>query len=193
MRASTPSTPILCHLHLLSLSRHVSGVMYGFHFHCFVILHECFCLPHHFLPYLGCSDLLLIRRGATRWGNLGLTTLFAEATSCQLGYKWFAKLTGRAQYYEKVPFPFSFRIPSIMDACMQVKRIMDVFHVVNATDGLFADGWFNNGTSLGSTPLFSFLPSSQLTNASPFHCSRDRRYRVRLLLEAIPLNRGPAH
>ena len=112
------------------------GLCMAFHFYCLVILHESFCLPRHFLLYLGCSDLLLIRRGATRWGNLGLTTRFAEATSRQLGYKWLAKVTGRAEYYEKVRFPFSLRVPSIMDACMQVERIMDVFYVGNATDGL---------------------------------------------------------
>jgi len=87
------------------------------------------------------SDLLLIRRGATRWGNL-----ITEATSCQLEYKYLAKVTGRVEYYEEVRFPFSFRIPSIMDAIMQVERIMDVFYAVNATDGLFADRWFDNGT-----------------------------------------------
>lgn len=46
--------------------------------------------------------------GATRWGDLGITTLFAEATSCQLEYKYLAKLTGRAGFYEKVQLPFSF-------------------------------------------------------------------------------------
>ena len=73
---------------------------------------------------------------------------------------------------------------------MQVERIMDVFYAVNATDGLFADRWFDNGTPLGSRLLVSFLASSQLP--SPFHRSRDRRYWVRVLFEAIPLNRGPA-
>ena len=144
------------------------GLCMAFHFHCLVILHECFCHPRQFLPYLGCSDLLLIRRGATRWGNLGLMTLFAEATSCQLEYKWLAKVTGRAECYEKVRFPFSFHIPSSMDACMQVERFMDAVYTVNTTDG-FADRWCDNGTPLGGTLLFSFLAVSQLTNPSPFH------------------------
>ena len=108
-------------------------------------------------------------QGATRWGNFGITTLFAEATSCQLGYKCLAKVTGRAEYYEKVRFPFSFRIPSIVDACMQVERIMDAFYAVNTTDGLFADRWFDNGTPLGGRLLVSFLAVSQLTNPGPFH------------------------
>lgn len=33
---------------------------------------------------------------------------------------------------------------------MQVERIMDVFYAVNATDGLFANRWFDNGTPLGA-------------------------------------------
>ena len=51
---------------------------------------------------------------------------------------------------------------------------MDVFYSVNATDGLFADRWFDNGTLLGGTLLVS-LASSQLINPNPFHRSRDRR------------------
>jgi len=86
--------------------------------------------------YLCCSDLSLIRRGATRWDNL-ISTLFAQATSCQLEYKYLAKVTGRAEYYEKVRFPFSFRISSIMNTYIQVERIMDVLYAVNATDGFF--------------------------------------------------------
>ena len=136
---------------------------------------QCFYLPCRFLLYLGCSDSLLLCRGATRWGDLGTTTLFAEATSCQLEYKYLAKVTGRAEYYEKVRFLFSFRIPSIMDACMQVERIMDIFYAVNVTDGLFSNRWFDNGTPLGGTLLSSILTLSQLTNASPFHRWRDRR------------------
>ena len=151
------------------------GLCMAFYFYCLAILHECLCLPRHFLPYLCFSDLPLIRRGATRWGNLGVFTLFAEATRCQLEYKWLAKVTGRAEYHEKVRLPFLFRIPSIMDAHMQVERIMDVFYAVNATDGLFADRWFDNGTLLGGRLLGSFLASSQFMNPSPFYRSRDRR------------------
>ena len=130
-------------------------------------------------------------QGATRWGNLGITTLFAEATSCQLEYKCLAKVTGRAEYHEKVRLPFSFRIPSIMDACMQVEGKTDVFNAVNATDGLFAGRWFGNGVLLGGALLFSFLASSQIMRLSPFHRWRDRRHQVRILFEAIPLSRGP--
>ena len=49
--------------------------------------HQSFYPPRRFPLYLGCSDSLLLRRGATRWGDLGITTLFAEAVSCQLEYK----------------------------------------------------------------------------------------------------------
>ncbi|EDR05418.1 glycoside hydrolase family 47 protein [Laccaria bicolor S238N-H82] len=72
------------------------------------------------------------RWGATRWGDLGITALFAEATSCQLDYEYLAKLTVTAGFYEKV------------------ERIMDVFYVLNATDGLSANRWFDNGTPLGA-------------------------------------------
>ena len=58
-------------------------------------------------------------------------------------------MTGRAECYEKVRFPFLFRRLLIIDACMQVERIMDVFYAVNAMDGLFVDRWFDNGTPLG--------------------------------------------
>ena len=105
--------------------------------------HQYFYLPCGFLLHLGCSDSVLLRRGATRWGDLGITTLFAEATRCQLEYKYLARVTGRAEYYKKVRFLFSFRILSIMDACMQVERIMDIFYAVNVTDGLFASKWFD--------------------------------------------------
>jgi hypothetical protein len=140
-----------------------------------IVLQSLYYLPRRFLSYLDCSDLLLIRRGATRWGNLGPSALFAEATSCQLEYKYLAKVTGRAEYYEKVRFPFSFRIPSIMDACMQVERIMDVFYAANTTDGLFANRWFDNGTPLGGTLLFFFSTFIPTNESSPFHCWRDRR------------------
>ena len=116
----------------------------AFYFYCLAILHECLRLPRHFLPYLCFSDLPLIRRGATRWGNLGVFTLFAEATRCQLEYKWLAKVTGRAEYHEKVRLPF------------------------NATDGLFVHRWFDNGAPLGGMLFFVFLISSQLTNPTHF-------------------------
>ena len=32
------------------------------------------------------------------------TVLFAEATSCQLEFKYLAKLTGNKEYYQKVSF-----------------------------------------------------------------------------------------
>jgi hypothetical protein len=41
-------------------------------------------------------------RGESTYGWMGDLVLFAEAASCQLEYKYLAKLTGRAEYYEKV-------------------------------------------------------------------------------------------
>ena len=42
------------------------------------------------------------------------------------------------------------------------------FYAVNATDGLFAHRWFDNGTPLGGALLVSFLASFQLMNLTPF-------------------------
>jgi mannosyl-oligosaccharide alpha-1,2-mannosidase len=41
-------------------------------------------------------------RGETGTGFLGNMIAFSEATSCQLEYKYLAKLTGRKEYYEAV-------------------------------------------------------------------------------------------
>jgi hypothetical protein len=41
-------------------------------------------------------------RGKTGFGWMGNIVLFSEAASCQLEFKYLAKLTGRADYYEKV-------------------------------------------------------------------------------------------
>ncbi|KAF9483729.1 seven-hairpin glycosidase [Pholiota conissans] len=55
--------------------------------------------------------------------------LFAEATSCQLEFKYLAKLTGKKKYYEKV------------------QHAMDVFYKADPPNGLFADRFFtDNGT-----------------------------------------------
>ena len=36
------------------------------------------------------------------------TVLFAEAATCQLEFRYLAKLTGNKEYYEKVSFIFFF-------------------------------------------------------------------------------------
>jgi mannosyl-oligosaccharide alpha-1,2-mannosidase len=45
-------------------------------------------------------------RGFTSLGWLGDSVLFSEATSCQLEFKYLAKLTGRKEYYEKVSLTY---------------------------------------------------------------------------------------
>jgi len=60
------------------------------------------------------------------------TVLFAEATTCQLEFKYLAKLTGNKEYYEKV------------------EKAMDVFYRANVKDGLFHDEWsMKDGTPHG--------------------------------------------
>jgi len=49
--------------------------------------------------------------------------LFAEATSCQLEFKYLAKITGKREYYTAV------------------QKAMNVFYKANVSDGLFADKW----------------------------------------------------
>lgn len=49
---------------------------------------------------------LLAIRGEPNWGSNGGRVLFAEATSCQLEFKYLAKMTGRAEYYRRVRFPY---------------------------------------------------------------------------------------
>ncbi|KIM37603.1 glycoside hydrolase family 47 protein [Hebeloma cylindrosporum] len=51
------------------------------------------------------------------------TVLFAEATTCQLEFKYLAKLTGKKEYYERV------------------QTAMNVFYKANVKDGLFHDNW----------------------------------------------------
>ncbi|KAF8896775.1 glycoside hydrolase family 47 protein [Gymnopilus junonius] len=64
-----------------------------------------------------------VETGKVQLGNYMQTTLFAEAATCQLEFKYLAKLTGRKEYYERV------------------QRAMEVFYNANVTDGLFADRW----------------------------------------------------
>ena len=43
------------------------------------------------------------------------TVLFAEAATCQLEFKYLAKLTGKKEYYEKVWTNFFFRVSQRAD------------------------------------------------------------------------------
>ncbi|KDR73258.1 hypothetical protein GALMADRAFT_72667 [Galerina marginata CBS 339.88] len=51
------------------------------------------------------------------------TVLFSEASSCQLEFKYLAKLTGKKEYYERV------------------QTAMNVFYKANVKDGLFHEHW----------------------------------------------------
>jgi mannosyl-oligosaccharide alpha-1,2-mannosidase len=59
--------------------------------------------------------------------------LFAEAATCQLEFKYLAKLTGNREYYDKA------------------EKAMDVFYRANVTDGLFHKEWsLEYGLPLGA-------------------------------------------
>ncbi|KAH9475725.1 Mannosyl-oligosaccharide 1,2-alpha-mannosidase IC [Psilocybe cubensis] len=61
------------------------------------------------------------------------TVLFAEAASCQLEFKYLAKLTGNREYYQRV------------------QDTMNVFYKANVSDGLFHDNWLmKEGTPTGT-------------------------------------------
>lgn len=66
--------------------------------------------------YLMCSFYFICTRGKTGMGWTGSMVLFAEAASCQLEFKYLAKLTGRREYYDAVrvptPLPFA-QFPSM--------------------------------------------------------------------------------
>ncbi|KAL9709439.1 hypothetical protein Ac2012v2_007174 [Leucoagaricus gongylophorus] len=68
-----------------------------------------------------------MENGKTGPNSIYRMMVFAEATSCQLEYKYLAKLTGRKEYYEKV------------------ERVMDIVYETKPKDGLFADKWTSDG------------------------------------------------
>ncbi|KAG6864617.1 hypothetical protein C0991_008265 [Blastosporella zonata] len=68
-----------------------------------------------------------VQNGLTKPGWMGSSILFSEATSCQLEFKYLAKLTGRKEYY------------------VAVDHIMDRFYDINPEDGLFAVSWSGLG------------------------------------------------
>ncbi|KAG5644461.1 hypothetical protein DXG03_008361 [Asterophora parasitica] len=67
------------------------------------------------------------KTGQTMHGWMGDSILFAEAASCQLEFKYLAKLTGRKEYFTAV------------------NNVMDVIYATNAPDGLFALTWSKEG------------------------------------------------
>ncbi|KAG6829250.1 hypothetical protein H0H92_005130 [Tricholoma furcatifolium] len=62
-------------------------------------------------------------------GWMGSSTLFAEIASCQLEFKYLAKLTGREEYYTAV------------------NRVMKHLYTVDPKDGLFATKWSKSGAA----------------------------------------------
>ncbi|KAF8628835.1 hypothetical protein AX17_005895 [Amanita inopinata Kibby_2008] len=70
--------------------------------------------------------------GETRFGVAGPMILFAEAASCQLEFKYLAKLTGRAEYYEKV------------------ENVMSVIYKADVNEGLFPELWNARGEPSGT-------------------------------------------
>ncbi|KAF9525568.1 glycoside hydrolase [Crepidotus variabilis] len=65
--------------------------------------------------------------------NTRSTILFAEAATCQLEFKYLAKITGKKEYYQKA------------------EAVMDVFYKANVTDGLFQEYWLlDNGEPTGT-------------------------------------------
>ncbi|KAF9464248.1 glycoside hydrolase family 47 protein [Collybia nuda] len=67
------------------------------------------------------------QNGEITYGWMGDSVLLAEAASCQLEYKYLAKLTGRAEYYEKA------------------ETVMEVLYNADPPDGLFAVTWSPGG------------------------------------------------
>ncbi|KAF5371378.1 hypothetical protein D9615_009662 [Tricholomella constricta] len=65
--------------------------------------------------------------GKTAPGWMGNVILFSEATSCQLEFKYLAKLTGRKEYYTAVD------------------HIMNTLYATNPKDGLFSLTWSSEG------------------------------------------------
>ncbi|KAJ3493767.1 hypothetical protein NLJ89_g10944 [Agrocybe chaxingu] len=81
-----------------------------------------------------------VETGAVKSDGGKNTVLFAEATSCQLEFKYLAKITGKKEYYQKV------------------QKAMDYFYKADVKDGLFNDNWFTkDGTPTGCRSIFPYL------------------------------------
>ncbi|KAF8186285.1 glycoside hydrolase family 47 protein [Pholiota molesta] len=70
-------------------------------------------------------------------------TLFAEAASCQLEYKYLAKLTGKKEYYQRV------------------QAVMDLFYKENPEDGLYALTY----DRADGTPASKFLTAGSMADS----------------------------
>ncbi|KAF9466320.1 glycoside hydrolase family 47 protein [Collybia nuda] len=71
------------------------------------------------------------KTGRTGFGWMGSMVLFSEAASCQLEFKYLAKLTRRPEYYQRV------------------EKAMDVLYDSNPPDGLFSSSWYPHGIPRG--------------------------------------------
>ncbi|KAG6828534.1 hypothetical protein H0H93_014853, partial [Arthromyces matolae] len=65
--------------------------------------------------------------GEVGTGWTGSSVLFAEVASCQLEFKYLAKLTGRSEYYTAA------------------ERVMEVLYAADPEEGLFASYWTKTG------------------------------------------------
>ncbi|KAK2462665.1 hypothetical protein APHAL10511_005398 [Amanita phalloides] len=61
--------------------------------------------------------------GSPNWGWMGPNVLFAEVASCQLEFKYLARMTGRLEYYRKA------------------ENVMSILYRANVVDGLFPERW----------------------------------------------------
>ncbi|KAJ3527859.1 hypothetical protein NM688_g8069 [Phlebia brevispora] len=77
--------------------------------------------------------------GETRSGWAGGAVLWSEALSCQMEYKYLARLTGRPQYYEKVKSMHRCEQGNLSHK--QVEHVMNIMRDANVTDGMFPTRW----------------------------------------------------
>ncbi|KAJ8508704.1 hypothetical protein ONZ45_g9039 [Pleurotus djamor] len=103
--------------------------------------------------------------GDTTLGWTGGQVLFAEATSCQMEYKYLAHLTGRAEYFNSV------------------EKVMDSIYNASVPDGLFASRWdpttgspldthFTVGAEVDSG--YEYLLKQYLLSGKTEHRARDQ-------------------
>ncbi|KAG5634636.1 hypothetical protein H0H81_001318 [Sphagnurus paluster] len=95
-----------------------------------------------------------LRSGKTGSGWAGDALLFSEFTSCQLEYKYLAKITGRKEYYTAA------------------ERVMELLYKLDPKDGLFATRWSTEGKPLDSKyrmQIFGTLDAHGLSLSALFH------------------------
>ena len=117
---------------------------------------------------------------------MGATVIWAEATSCQLEFKYLAKLTGRKEYYERVSISYSEGVLKSQEL-LQVEHVMELMYQAKPKDGLFTDKWTADGKPFGGkfrpVPFtFSSYPQLILTSVSvhfsPPYCRSFSRQRI---------------